>query len=184
MQSDETCVPTVPGAWYRKCDTPCRRDTWRGRQARADRAPTSQKSSSANGSFGPACTGRVGLQTTAERAGPASLADGVIVIDNAAEKSASIIAPRGHCYSPAATTSGGNLGNIFGRQVVSVIERCLTIRSVPIMDQQRDREQLETMLEQCRRLSGAASDPATSIRLAKLIEELEHSLREAVYSPE
>jgi hypothetical protein len=47
------------------------------------------------------------------------------------------------------------------------------------MDQQRDREQLERKLEQCRRLLGAASDPTTSIRLAKLIEELEHSLREA-----
>jgi hypothetical protein len=130
MQSDETCVPIVSGARYRKCDTPCRRDTWRGRQARADRAPTSQKSRSANGSLGPACTGRVGLQTTAERARSASLADGLIVIDNAAEESASIIAPRGHCYSPAATISGGNLGNIFGRQVVSVIERCLIKRSV------------------------------------------------------
>jgi hypothetical protein len=177
-------VPTVPGAWYRECDTPCRRDHGAGakrgligrRQVRNTAAPMAPWAR-------PAQVG-VGLQTTAERAGPASLADGVIVIDNAAEKSASIIAPRGHCYSPAATTSGGNLGNIFGRQVVSVIERCLTIRSVPIMDQQRDREQLETMLEQCRRLSGAASDPATSIRLAKLIEELEHSLREAVYSPE
>jgi hypothetical protein len=52
------------------------------------------------------------------------------------------------------------------------------------MDQQRDREQLETMLDRCRRLSGAASDPTTSIRLAKLIAELEHSLREAEYSPE
>jgi hypothetical protein len=124
----------------------------------------------------------VGLQTTAERAGPASLADGVIVLDYAAAKRAIIIAPRGHCYSPTATTSGGNLGNIFGRQLVSVIERCLIIRS-GAMDQQRDREQLETMLEQCRRLSGAASDPTTSIRLAKLIEELEHSLREAEYSP-
>ena len=40
------------------------------------------------------------------------------------------------------------------------------------MDQQRDRERLETMLEQCRRLSGAASDPTTSMRFAKLIEEL------------
>jgi hypothetical protein len=48
-----------------------------------------------------------------------------------------------------------------------------------VMDQQRDREQLERKLEQCRRLSGAASDPTTSIRFAKLIEELEHSLREA-----
>jgi hypothetical protein len=46
------------------------------------------------------------------------------------------------------------------------------------MDQQRDREQLERKLEQCRRLSGAASDPTTSTRFAKLIEELEHSLRE------
>jgi len=48
-----------------------------------------------------------------------------------------------------------------------------------VMDQERDREQLERKLEQCRRLSGAASDPTTSIRFAKLIEELEHSLREA-----
>ena len=47
------------------------------------------------------------------------------------------------------------------------------------MDQQRDREQLERKLEQCRRLSSAASDPTTSMRFAKLIEELEHSLREA-----
>jgi hypothetical protein len=51
------------------------------------------------------------------------------------------------------------------------------------MDQRCDREQLETMLERCRRLLGAASDPTTSTRLAKLIEELEHSLREAEYSP-
>jgi hypothetical protein len=47
------------------------------------------------------------------------------------------------------------------------------------MDHQRDREQLERKLEQCRRLSGAASDPTTSIKFAKLIEELEHCLREA-----
>jgi len=47
-----------------------------------------------------------------------------------------------------------------------------------VMDQQRDRDQLERKLDLCRRLSGAASDPTTSIRLAKLIEELEHSLRE------
>jgi len=51
------------------------------------------------------------------------------------------------------------------------------------MDQQRDREQLERKLDLCRRLSGAASDPTTSIRLAKLIEELEHSLRQGEYSP-
>lgn len=47
-----------------------------------------------------------------------------------------------------------------------------------VMDQQRDREQLERKLDLCRRLSGAASDPTTSIKLAKLIEELEHSLQE------
>jgi hypothetical protein len=47
------------------------------------------------------------------------------------------------------------------------------------MNQQRDREQLERKLEQCRRLSRVASDPTTSIRFAKLIEELEHSLQEA-----
>ncbi len=48
-----------------------------------------------------------------------------------------------------------------------------------VMDQQRDREQLERKLEQCRRLIGVASDPTTSVRLAKLVEELEHCLREA-----
>jgi hypothetical protein len=52
------------------------------------------------------------------------------------------------------------------------------------MNRQRDREQLERKLEQCRRLSRVASDPTTSIRLAKLVEELEHSLREVEYSPE
>jgi hypothetical protein len=46
---------------------------------------------------------------------------------------------------------------------------------------ERDREQLEKKLDLCRRLSGAASDPATSTRLAKIIEELEHSLRETEY---
>ena len=51
-----------------------------------------------------------------------------------------------------------------------------------VMDHERDREQLEKKLDLCRRLSGAASDPATSIRLAKLIEELKHSLRETEYS--
>jgi len=51
------------------------------------------------------------------------------------------------------------------------------------MDQQRDREQLERKLEQCRRLSRAASDPTTSTRLARLIVELEHSLWEAEYPP-
>jgi hypothetical protein len=51
------------------------------------------------------------------------------------------------------------------------------------MDQQRDREQLERKLDLCRRLSGAASDPTTSIRLARPIEELEHSLRETENSP-
>jgi hypothetical protein len=48
-----------------------------------------------------------------------------------------------------------------------------------VMDQQRDREQLERKLEQCRRLIGVASDPTTSVRLAKLVDELEHCLREA-----
>jgi hypothetical protein len=51
------------------------------------------------------------------------------------------------------------------------------------MEQQRDREQLQRKLELCRRLSGAASDPTTSIRLAKLIEELEHGFREAEHLP-
>jgi hypothetical protein len=46
---------------------------------------------------------------------------------------------------------------------------------------ERDREQLEKKLDLCRRLSGAASDPTTSIRLAKIIEELEHSVRETEY---
>jgi hypothetical protein len=47
------------------------------------------------------------------------------------------------------------------------------------MDQQRDREQLQSKLELCRRLIGEASDSTISARLAKLAEELEHSLREA-----
>jgi hypothetical protein len=46
------------------------------------------------------------------------------------------------------------------------------------MDRQSDRKQLERKLEQCRRLSVGAADSTTSARLAKLIEELEHSLRE------
>jgi hypothetical protein len=46
------------------------------------------------------------------------------------------------------------------------------------MDQQSDRRQLERKLEQCRRLSVGTSDSTTSARLAKLIEELEHGLRE------
>jgi hypothetical protein len=46
------------------------------------------------------------------------------------------------------------------------------------MDQQRDREQLQRKLEQCRRLIGESSDSAISARLAKLVEELKHSLRE------
>jgi len=46
------------------------------------------------------------------------------------------------------------------------------------MDQERDREQLERKLDLCRRLSGEAPDLTTSMRLAKLIEDLEHSLRE------
>ena len=50
------------------------------------------------------------------------------------------------------------------------------------MDEQPDREQLERKLDLCRRLSGTASDPTTSTRLVKLIEELEHSLREDEYS--
>jgi hypothetical protein len=76
---------------------------------------------------------------------------------------------------------GGSLGNIFRRQLVSVIERFrrLIKQEYAVMDQQRDREQLERKLEQCRRLSRVASDPATSIRFTKLIEELEHSLQEA-----
>jgi hypothetical protein len=52
-------------------------------------------------------------------------------------------------------------------------------RRSAVMDQQRDLEQLERKLEQCRRLIGGASDPTTLARLAKLVEELEHSLREA-----
>jgi len=47
------------------------------------------------------------------------------------------------------------------------------------MDQQRGREQLERRLELCRRLMVGACDPTTSVRLAKLVGELEHSLREA-----
>jgi len=46
-----------------------------------------------------------------------------------------------------------------------------------VMDQS-DRRQLERKLEQCRRLSVLTYDSTTSVRLAKLIEELEHSLRE------
>ncbi len=83
-----------------------------------------------------------------------------------------------------ATTPGGDLGNIFGRQVVSVIERFrrLMVRSVPSWINTATREQLEKKLELCRRPSGAASDPTTSIGLAKLIEDLQHSLRQAEYS--
>jgi hypothetical protein len=43
---------------------------------------------------------------------------------------------------------------------------------------QSDRRQLERKLEQCRRLSVLTYDSTTSVRLAELIEELEHSLRE------
>jgi hypothetical protein len=68
----------------------------------------------------------------------------------------------------------GTAGGLFNRAVPPSHSR-----ECAVMDQQRDREQLERKLEQCRRLLGAASDPTTSIRLAKLIEELEHSLREA-----
>jgi hypothetical protein len=46
------------------------------------------------------------------------------------------------------------------------------------MDEQLDRKQLQRKLELCRRLSEIGCDPATSSRLAKLIEELEHSLQE------
>jgi len=46
------------------------------------------------------------------------------------------------------------------------------------MDRQSDRRQLERKLEQCRRLSVLTYESTTSARLAKLIEELEHSLRE------
>ncbi len=38
--------------------------------------------------------------------------------------------------------------------------------------------------ELCRRLSEIACDPATSSRLAKLVEELEHSLQEAEIQPQ
>lgn len=48
-----------------------------------------------------------------------------------------------------------------------------------VMDQQRDKEQLERKLEQCRRLMEGASDPTTTVRLVKLIKDLEHGLREA-----
>ena len=66
-----------------------------------------------------------------------------------------------------------SVGGLFDRAIPSSRSRESTV-----MDQERDREQLEKKLDLCRRLSGAASDPTTSIRLAKLIEELEHSLRE------
>lgn len=69
-------------------------------------------------------------------------------------------------------------GGLFNRAVPSSHSK-----ECAVMDQQRDREQLERKLDLCRRLSGAASDPTTSIRLAKLIEELEHSLRETENSP-
>jgi hypothetical protein len=46
------------------------------------------------------------------------------------------------------------------------------------MDHQLDRKQLQGKLEMCRRLSEGAYDPITSARFAKLIEELEHGLRE------
>jgi hypothetical protein len=47
-----------------------------------------------------------------------------------------------------------------------------------VMDEQLDRKQLQRKLILCRRLSETACDPATSSRLAKLIVELEHSLRQ------
>ncbi len=47
------------------------------------------------------------------------------------------------------------------------------------MDQQSDREELNKKLEQCRRLSREASDPITKVRIAKLIEELEHAMRQS-----
>lgn len=52
------------------------------------------------------------------------------------------------------------------------------------MDEQLDRKQLQRKLELCRRLSEIAYDPATSSRLAKLVEELEHSLQEAEIQPQ
>jgi hypothetical protein len=52
------------------------------------------------------------------------------------------------------------------------------------MDEQLDRKQLQRKLELCRRLSEIACDPATSSRLAKLVEELEHSLQEAEIQPQ
>ena len=54
----------------------------------------------------------------------------------------------------------------------------LTNGKCTVMDRQSDRKQLERKLEQCRRLLVGTSDSTTSARLAKLIEELEHSMRE------
>jgi hypothetical protein len=55
----------------------------------------------------------------------------------------------------------------------------IVFKECVVMDEQLDRKQLQRKLELCRRLSEIACDPATSSRLAKLIEELEHSLQQA-----
>jgi hypothetical protein len=83
----------------------------------------------------------------------------------------------------------GGLQRIFRRNLSGIyltgrwsLDRAVpSSRSKGCTVMERDREQLEKKLDLCRRLSGAASDPATSTRLAKIIEELEHSLRETEY---
>jgi hypothetical protein len=55
----------------------------------------------------------------------------------------------------------------------------IAFKECVVMDEQLDRKQLQRKLALCRRLTDIACDPATSSRLAKLVEELEHSLQEA-----
>jgi hypothetical protein len=87
---------------------------------------------------------------------------------------------RGQKFKPQA-------GNIFKGQAVpdlgaqsSLLLVCgsTVFKEFIVMDEQLDRKQLQRKLILCRRLSETACDPATSSRLAKLIVELEHSLRQ------
>jgi hypothetical protein len=129
-------------------------------------------------------TGRVGLQTIAKRAvadrqfhrnkSPDDAGLFCVKSSDPGDCRLSIVLTRGDNLGRERREYIGRPGGLFNRTVPSSHSK-----EFAVMDQQRDRQRLERKLEQCRRLSAAASDPTTSIRLAKLIEELEHSLREA-----
>jgi hypothetical protein len=52
-------------------------------------------------------------------------------------------------------------------------------RGSVVVDEKRDRKELERRLEQAKRMAAMPADPLTNERLRKLVQELEEQLRES-----